>query len=116
MWVLSYWLLGPFMGPSIMAWFWLWIPVGLWFALQPEDFLDEDGKVLHGFPTLVARTRDLLAMLFFNTAPFLANTGPDAVELTLEGYDFILGFFIIIAYWIIAGGTDSATGGFLFMA
>ena len=100
--VLSYYLLGPFMLPSIMAWWFLWFPVALYFLAKPEDFADEDGKVLPGFPTLVARTRDLLSMLLFTNGPFLAHTGPDAELTPLVLTDFIVGIVYILLYWIIA--------------
>lgn len=101
---LSYFLLGPFMLPAIMSWFWLWIPIMFWFNLQPEDFVDTDGKVLPGFPTLVARTRDMLKMLLFDPIPFLSN--PEAEDLTLEFSDFVMGYIHIMVYWVIAWISD----------
>ena len=86
--LLSWFIASPLMKPALWATEWLWLPTWLYFLLQPEDFVDADGKVLPGFPSLFARTRDMFKMHFFNPAPFRSNL--DRENLTLEFNDFFI--------------------------
>ena len=102
------------MGPAKVAWEWLWLPTWVWFSLQPEDFIDTDGNVLDGFPQLIARTRDMLNILGFMPAPFLANQ--DGEDLTLEETNFVFTWLYMILYDIITVTADAFLVGFPFTA
>ena len=66
--------------------FYLWWSQAIWFFFFPYAYLDDEGYARPGWPTAIARTRDFMNILIFNTEPFLSN--PKGEKLSLTIYDF----------------------------
>ena len=72
--------------PAEYLTFYLWWSQALWFFFFPYAYLDDEGYTRPGWPTAIARTRDFMNILLFNTEPFLSN--PKGERLSLSTFDF----------------------------
>jgi len=83
-----------------------WIPAYFWLLLWPESFVDDEGYVLPGWPSVIARTRDMIAMLWWSYKPFMSN--PAGENLKLEANDILWMLLITWCDYLLSRCSNTA--------